>query len=106
MGGTINKLTDLVLKNAKAGVKTRRMSDGGGLFLEIRPNGSRYWRIAYRFDGKQKLLAVGVYPQVSSHDAREKARIAREHLVESSCLSHCIKFRKQNIPPYGQHISN
>jgi len=81
MGGTINKLTDLVLRNTKPGIATRRMSDGGGLFLEIRSNGSRYWRMAYRFDGKQKLLAVGIYPQVSAPTAREKARIAREHLA-------------------------
>lgn len=81
MGGTLNKLTDLVLRNAKPGTATRRMSDGGGLFLEIRPNGSRYWRMAYRFDGKQKLLAVGIYPQVSAHEAREKVRTAREHLA-------------------------
>lgn len=80
MGGAINKLTDLVLKNAKPGTATRRMSDGGGLFLEIRANGSRYWRLAYRYNGKQKLLAIGVYPTISAPIAREKARIAREHL--------------------------
>ena len=80
MGGAINKLTDLVLKNAKPGTETRRMSDGGGLFLEIRANGSRYWRLAYRYNGKQKLLAIGVYPTISAPIAREKARIAREHL--------------------------
>jgi len=80
MGGAINKLTDLVLKNAKPGTATRRMSDGGGLFLEIRSNGSRYWRLAYRYNGKQKLLAIGVYPTISAPIAREKARIAREHL--------------------------
>jgi integrase len=80
MGGAINKLTDLVLRNAKPGAATRRMSDGGGLFLEIRTNGSRYWRMAYRYNGKQKLLAIGVYPTVSAPAAREKARNAREHL--------------------------
>ena len=81
MGGAINKLKDLALKNAKPGTKTRRMSDGGGLFLEIRPNGSKYWRLAYRFGGKQKLLALGVYPQVSVQEARGRARAAREHCI-------------------------
>lgn len=53
MGGATNKLTDLALRNSKPGTKTRKLSDGGGLFLEIRPNGSKYWRMAYRFAGKK-----------------------------------------------------
>lgn len=81
MGGPINKLTDLAIKNAKPGQTARRISDGGGLFLEIRPNGSKYWRMAYRFDKKQKLLAIGVYPQTSMQEAREQARVARDHLA-------------------------
>lgn len=81
MGGPINKLTDLAIKKAKPRKSPRRISDGRGLFLEIRPNGSRYWRLAYRFDKKQKLLALGVYPQVSMQEARERARIARDHLA-------------------------
>jgi len=81
MGGAINKLTDLVVKNAKAGKSPRRISDGGGLFLEIRPNGSKYWRLAYRFNKRQKLLALGVYPQVSMQEARERARMAWDHLA-------------------------
>jgi len=81
MGGTRNKLTDLALKNVKPGKSPKRMSDGGGLFLEVRPNGSKYWRLAYRFNRKQKLLALGVYPQVSATKAREKAKEARDHLA-------------------------
>ncbi len=82
MGGTTNKLTDLALRNSKPGAKTRKLSDGGGLFLEIRPNGSKYWRMAYRFAGKQKLLALGVYPEVTATRARKEAQKAREHLME------------------------
>jgi hypothetical protein len=81
MGGPINKLTDLAVKNAKPGNTTRRISDGGGLFLEIRSNGSKYWRLAYRFNKKQKLLALGVYPQVSIQAARDQARTAKDHLA-------------------------
>ena len=81
MGGPINKLTDLAVRNAKPGKTSRRISDGGGLFLEIRPNGSKYWRLAYRFNKKQKLLAIGVYPQVSIQVARDHARTARDHLA-------------------------
>jgi hypothetical protein len=81
MGGAINKLTNLASKKAKPGAKIKRLSDGGGLFLEIRPKGSKYWRLAYRFGGKQKLFALGVYPQVSAIEARKKARMAREHVA-------------------------
>jgi integrase len=81
MGGATNKLTDLALRNAKPGDKPRRLSDGGGLFLEIRPNGAKYWRMAYRFTGKQKLLAFGVYPEISAPEARKAAQLAKEHLA-------------------------
>jgi len=81
MGGPINKLTDLAIRNAKPGSSPKRIADGGGLFLEIRPNAAKYWRLAYRFDKRQKLLALGVYPQVTVQGAREGARIAREHLA-------------------------
>lgn len=81
MGGATNKLTDLALRNAKPGDKPRRLSDGGGLFLEIKPNGGKYWRMAYRFAGKQKLLAFGVYPEISAPEARKAAQQAREHLA-------------------------
>ncbi len=70
----------MALRRAKPGAKIKRMSDGGGLFLEIMPNGSKYWRLAYRFGGKQKLFALGVYPQMSAHEARKRARKAREHV--------------------------
>jgi hypothetical protein len=58
MGGATNKLTSKELENAKPEAKSRRLSDGGGLYLEITPNGSKYWRLAYRFASKQKTLAL------------------------------------------------
>ena len=82
MGGSTNKLTDLAVRNAKPGDKPRRLADGGGLFLEVRPNGSKYWRLAYRHGGKQKLLALGVYPDVSAPEARKAALRAKDHLAE------------------------
>jgi len=81
MGGPTNKLTELSLKNTKPGPKTRRIADGGGLFLEINKNGSKYWRLAYRFAGKQKLLALGVYPNVSLTKAREATHNAKKELA-------------------------
>lgn len=82
MGGPTNKLTELSLKNVKPEPQTRKISDGGGLFLEINKNGSKYWRLAYRFAGKQKLLAFGVYPGVSLTKAREAAQNAKKELAD------------------------
>ena len=57
-------LTDMEVKKAKATDKPVKLTDGGGLFLLVQPNGAKYWRFAYRFVGKQKTLALGVYPDV------------------------------------------
>ena len=57
-----NTLTDKHCKNALPGDKPRKISDSLGLYLEIMPNGSKYWRMKYRFQGKEKRLALGVYP--------------------------------------------
>ena len=52
------KLTDAKVKNTKPGDRPQRFSDGGGMFLEVTPKGAKYWRLAYRFHGKQKLLVT------------------------------------------------
>lgn len=70
-------LSDALIRNAKAGPKPVKLSDGGGLFLLLNPNGSRLWRLKYRFAGKEKLLAFGAYPDVSLKDARESRDDAR-----------------------------
>ena len=64
-------LTDTAVRNAKAGEKPLKLSDEKGLFLLLSPNGAKYWRMKYRFEGKEKKLALGVYPDVSLKDARE-----------------------------------
>lgn len=74
-------LTELQVKNAKPTAKQYKLSDGGGLFMLVHANGGRYWRLAYRFDGKQKTLALGVYPDVSLADARERREQARKLLA-------------------------
>jgi len=58
-------LKDVAVRNAKASAKPRKLSDGGGLHVLIPPTGRKLWRLAYRFAGKQKTLALGVYPVVS-----------------------------------------
>ena len=79
-----NKLTELAIKKAKPKEKSYRLADGGGMYLEIMPNGSKYWRMKYRFGGKEKRLAFGVYPSISLVAAREKTRIAKLKLIEGS----------------------
>lgn len=71
-------LTDLRIRQAKPEEKPRRLADGGGLFLEIRPNGSKLWRYAYRLAGRPRLLALGRYPAVSLLDAREAMASAKK----------------------------
>lgn len=70
-------LTDVAVKKVQPSAKILKMADGGGLQLWIFPDGAKRWRLAYRFDGKQKLLAIGVYPAVGlkeARDARDKAK--------------------------------
>lgn len=74
------KLTNTACNSAKPKEKPYKMADGQGMYLEIKPNGSKYWRMAYRIHGKQKLLSFGVYPEISLKYAREKRREARKLL--------------------------
>lgn len=71
-------LTDTAIRNAKPGEKAVKMFDGGGLFLLLNPNGSRWWRFKFRFASKEKLLSFGTYPEVSLKEARDKREQARK----------------------------
>ena len=77
-----NVLTDLKVRSAKPAARLVKLSDGGGLQLWIMPTGAKYWRLAYRLGGKQKLLALGVYPQISLGEARA-ARDAAQRLIKA-----------------------
>jgi integrase len=74
-------LTDAAIRGAKATSKTRKLSDGGGLQLWITPSGGKLWHLAYRFNGKQKKLAMGAYPGVSLADARARRDEAKSQLA-------------------------
>jgi integrase len=82
MASNAGSLTALALKNAKPKAKPYRLADGGGMYLEVMPTGARYWRLKYRVAGKEKRLALGVYPDVSLADARIKRDEARNLLRE------------------------
>ncbi|MBS6033410.1 MAG: integrase arm-type DNA-binding domain-containing protein [Pantoea sp.] len=74
-------LTDIKVRTAKPTDKQYKLTDGSGMHLLVHPNGSRYWRLQYRFGGKQKMLALGVYPEVSLADARARRDEARKLLA-------------------------
>ena len=74
-------LTDLAIKNAKPGAKPVKLADGAGMFLLVTPAGGRLWRLKYRIDGREKLLAIGAYPEVSLSVARKRREEAREQIA-------------------------
>ena len=76
-------LTDIKVRTAKPTDKQYKLTDGSGMHLLVHPNGSKYWRLQYRFDGKQKMLALGVYPDVSLADARTRRDDARKLLANN-----------------------
>lgn len=74
-------LTNTQIRNAKPQKKPERLFDGNGLYLEISPRGGRWWRLKYRFGGKEKRLSLGVYPTVSLKDARDRCEASRKLLA-------------------------
>lgn len=82
LGDTNMKLTDTALRALKLTDKVQKLSDGGGLYLHVTPTGSRLWRMAYRFEGKQKLLSFGAYSTLSLRDARKLREETKEQLVK------------------------
>jgi integrase len=74
-------LTELAIKRAKAGAKPYKIYDSGGLFLIVRPNGAKWWRLKYRFGGKENLLSLGIYPHVTLKEARERRDKERKKLA-------------------------
>jgi hypothetical protein len=75
-------ISEIRVRSAKAAEKPYKLTDARGLYLQVMPNGSRYWRFNYRFDGRQKTLAMGTYPDVPLVRARERLHEARKLLAE------------------------
>jgi integrase len=74
-------LTVTEIRLAKPQEKPRKLSDGGGLYLLVNPNGSLWWRFKYRFEGREKLLSLGVYPHVSLQQARARRDEAKKGIA-------------------------
>ncbi len=77
-------LNDRQIRNAKPADKPYKLADGGGLYLQVTPAGGKLWRLKYRIDGKEKLLAIGAYPAVSLVEARQAADNARVMLAQGA----------------------
>ena len=89
-------LTDVLIRNSKPKDKVFKLSDGGGLYLLVNPNGSRWWRFDYRFDGKRKTLSMGVYPETSLREARERRDEAKKKIESGIDPSHARKAKKES----------
>ncbi|WP_321964191.1 tyrosine-type recombinase/integrase [Paraburkholderia sp. J7] len=88
-------LTDLAIRNAAPREKPYRLADAAGMYLEITPAGGKYWRLKYRYGGKEKRLALGVYPETALKQARERRDAARQLLSQGVDPSVARKAEKQ-----------
>ena len=71
------KLSAVKIKSAKPSERPYKLADGAGMYLLVHPTGSKYWRLKYRLAGKEKVLALGVYPEISLAEARIRRDDAR-----------------------------
>lgn len=94
-------LSDVAARNAKPGTKPYKIADGEGLFLLVMPSGSKYWRLKYFFGGKEKTLALGVYPDVALADARDRRTQARKVLAAGNDPGEAKKEAKRLVTSKG-----
>jgi Arm DNA-binding domain len=87
-------LTDMAVRAGKPCTRIVKLSDGGGLQLWVTPDGAKRWRLAYRFDGKQKTLAIGVYPSIGLREARDAREQARRLLADAKDPSTAKKLER------------
>ena len=100
-------LTDTEIRKIKPNEKPLKISDGGGLFLLVTPQGGKLWRLAYRLAGKQKTLALGAYPAVSLAEARAKRDEAKKQLangIDPSKAKRAAKEADQNAAANGFEV--
>ena len=88
-------LVDSQIKQTKPRPADFKMADGGGMYLLVKKTGQKYWRMDYRFRGKRKTLALGVYPDVGLKDAREKRRLAKIQLESDQDPNEIRKQKKR-----------
>lgn len=91
----VKPMTDLAPRNAKKRERPYKLTDGDGLYLLVKPDGAKYWRMDYRFAETRRTLAFGKYPDISLVEAREKRMLARRLLDEGTDPGHAKKVEKQ-----------
>ena len=89
------KLNATQIKQAKPRGKLYKLTDGGGLYLEIKPSGKRFWRYRYRILGKENVFALGTYPETGLADARRDHEQARKLVGQGVHPSHNRQAEKQ-----------
>lgn len=122
----INLLTTIKIQKAKAAEKPYKLSDGAGMYLLVDSQGRKYWRLDYRYAGKRKTLALGVFPEVTLEAARKRRREAREKIdagndpceqrkVDKLTLAHraantfeavAREWHKEFAPTWTEHTAN
>jgi len=90
-------LTDTAVRNAKPGEKPRKLADEKGMYLEVAPAGGKWWRLKYRIGGKEKRLSLGVYPDISLKDARDRRDEARRLIAQGVDPSENRKAQKAAV---------
>ena len=96
-------LTDIQLRQLKPKAKQYKVSDSGGLYVLVTPNGSKLWRLKYRFEGKEKVLAFGAYPDTSLARARERRNDAKTLLADGLDPAETAKAKKQEDAALNKH---
>lgn len=96
-------LNDTICRNAKSKHKEYKLTDGEGMYLLIKPNGTKCWRLKYRFAGKERKLAIGTYPEISLSNARKKRTVARDILTQGLDPSQAKKQEKRMIAIKAQN---
>lgn len=96
-------LTDTQLRQLKPKEKPSKIADGGGLLIHVTPNGSKLWRLRYRFDGVEKLMALGAYPDVSLARAREKRQDAKALLADGIDPMAKVKEERAEAAALSEH---
>ena len=98
-------LSNTAILNAKPSEKPYKLYDSDGLFMQVTPNGGKWWRFKYRFEGKEKLLSFGTYPEVSLANARQRRDSSRKLLAEDPPIDPSVK-RKDDIIKNKLNSSN
>ena len=93
-------LTDTAIRAIKPTGKTAKLFDGGGLYLEVAPSGGKWWRLKYRFQGKEKRISLGTYPTIGLKEARERREDTKKILangIDPSAQRQAIKVSTTNV---------